>query len=366
MRSCRIRQTIKDIPPYIPGKSINEVARELGLKHITKLASNESVIGPSPLAMKAIKKHLREIHRYPEDSSYDLKQALARHHGVKAENIIMGTGADEVLLLLGHLFLAPGDECLYPFPSFTLYRKSTLAMAGVPVESPLRDFRIDVDDMLSRVTPKTRLAFLCNPNNPTGHLVPGDQVVSFLERLPEHVFPVIDEAYAEFVTDPRFQDGVGLFRKGYHLASVRTFSKIYGIAGLRVGYAVVPPDLSIAVNGIRNSFNINCLAQAAALAALGDARHVARTKSATFAGRDQLFKGLHDMGLHPIPSETNFVCVGVNRSAEEVSKLLLHRGLIIRPLTGFSMPSHIRITAGTPRENRAVLEALAAVLAAQG
>jgi histidinol-phosphate aminotransferase len=366
MRSCRIRQTIRDIPPYVPGKSINEVARELGLRRITKLASNESAIGPSPLAMKAIRKHLRAIHRYPEDSSYDLKQALARHHGVKAENIIMGTGADEVLLLLGHLFLDPGDECLYPFPSFPLYRKSTLAMAGVPVESPLRDFRIDVDDMLARVTPRTRLAFLCNPNNPTGDLVAGEQVVSFLERLPEHVFPVIDEAYAEFVTDPRFQDGVGLFRKGYHLASVRTFSKIFGIAGLRVGYAVVPPDLAIAVNGIRNSFNISCLAQVAALAALGDARHVARTRSATFAGRDHLFKGLQDMGLHPIPSETNFVCVGVNRSAEEVSRLLLRQGLIIRPLTAFSMPDHIRVTVGTPKENRALLEALASVLEAHG
>jgi histidinol-phosphate aminotransferase len=362
MRTSRVRQIIKDIPPYIPGKSINEVARELGVKRITKLASNESVIGPSPLAVKAIRKSLRNIHRYPEDSSHDLKEALARHHGVKAENIMMGTGADEVLLLLGHLFLDPGDECIYPFPSFTLYRKSTLAMAAVPVECPLKDLRIDVEEMLRRVTPRTKLAFLCNPNNPTGALVPGEQVVSFLERLPEHVFPVIDEAYAEFVTDAGFQDGVGLFRKGYHLAAVRTFSKIFGIAGLRVGYAVVPPELAIAVNGIRNSFNISSVAQAAALAALGDSRHVARTRSATFSGRDQLFSGLRALGLEPIPSETNFVCVGIGRSAEEVSKKLLPRGLIIRPLTAFSMPQHIRVTVGTPRENRAVLQALREVL----
>jgi histidinol-phosphate aminotransferase len=363
-RQCRIRRAISDIPPYIPGKTIGEVARELGLTRVTKLASNESAVGPSPLAVRAVRNHLREIHRYPEDSSRELKEALAHHHDVKPENIILGTGADEVLLLLGHLFLDPGDECLYPSPSFPLYRKSTLAMAGVPVESPLRDFRIDIDDMLKRVTPKTKLAFLCNPNNPTGHLVPGDQVVSFLQRLPEHVFPVIDEAYAEFVTDPLFQDGIGLFRRGFTLAAVRTFSKIYGIAGLRVGYAVVPPELGIASNGIRNSFNISGLAQAAALAALGDERHVARTRSVTFAGRDQLFKGLRGMGLEPISSESNFICVGINRSADEVSNLLLRKGLIIRPLSGYSMPKHIRITAGSARENTAVLRALAEVLAA--
>ena len=366
MGSCRIRKAVKDIPPYVPGKSINEVARELGLTHITKLASNENVIGPSPLAIKAIQRHLQEIHRYPEDSSYDLKQALAHRLGVRVENILLGTGADEVLLLLGQLFLDPGDECLYAYPSFPVYRKSTRVMGATPVECPLQDDRIRVDDLLARVTPRTKLVFLCNPNNPTGHLIPGEEVLSFLQRLPDHVFPVIDEAYAEFVTDPRFQDGVDLFRKGHPLAAVRTFSKIYGIAGLRVGYAVVPEELNAAADNIRNSFNISVLAQAAALAALEDEEHVTRTVASTLSGRDQLFKGLQKMGLDPIPSEANFVCVGVNRSAEEVFRQLLTHGLIIRPLTAFSMPRHIRITVGTPEENHAVLKALAEVLGVRG
>jgi histidinol-phosphate aminotransferase len=363
MRPLRIRAAIKEIPPYIPpAKTVGEVARELGVSRLTKLGSNESAAGPSPLAMKAIRKTLRQIHRYPEDSSRDLRRALAARHGVEPENIIVGTGADELLLHLGHLFLDPGDECVYPAPSFPLYRKSTLAMAGVPVESPLRDLHIDVEDMLRRVTAKTKLAFLCNPNNPTGHLVPGEEVVSFLDRLPEHVFPVIDEAYAEFVTSARFQDGIGLFRKGYTLAAVRTFSKIYGIAGLRVGYAVVPPELAIALNGIKNSFNISVLAQAAALAALGDGAHVARTRSLTSAGKEQLVRGLEAMGLKPIPSESNFICVGIGRNAGEVSDLLLRKGLVIRALAGFGLPEHIRITAGTRAENEKVLRALAEVL----
>jgi histidinol-phosphate aminotransferase len=354
-----IRKAIRNIPPYVPGKAIKEAARELGLTRFIKLASNESVAGPSPLAVAAIRRNLADLHRYPEDSSHDLKEALARKHGVRPANILLGTGADEVLLLLGQLFLEPGDECLYPYPSFSLYRKSALVMGGVPVESPLREERIDVEELLRRVSPRTKLVFLCNPNNPTGHLVASDAVLSFLDRLPAHVFPVIDEAYAEFVDDPGFRDAVGMFRQGRQLAAIRTFSKIYGIAGLRVGYAVVPEELAVTADGIRNSFNVNSLAQVAALAALEDQEHVARTLEATFAGRKQLTEGLQALGLKPIPSQTNFVCVGIRREAQEVFRRLLARGLIIRPLAGFAMPQHIRITVGTRSENAEVLAALA-------
>ena len=361
-----LRQSIRNIPPYVPGKAIKEAVRELGLTRFVKLASNESVAGPSPLAVEAIRRNLEDIHRYPEDSSHDLKEALARKHGVRPGNILLGTGADEVLLLLGQLFLEPGDECLYPYPSFSLYRKSAQVMGGVPVESPLREERIDTEELLRRVTPRTKLVFLCNPNNPTGHLVPGDEVLSFLQRLPGHVFPVIDEAYAEFADDPDFRDAIGMFRQGQQLAAIRTFSKIYGIAGLRVGYAVVPEELSVTADGIRNSFNINSLAQAAALAALEDHAHVQRTREATFAGRRQLTEGLRALGLKPIPSQTNFVCVGIRRDAQELFQRLLRRGLIIRPLAGFSLPQHIRITVGTRAENSEVLAALAEELAVGG
>jgi histidinol-phosphate aminotransferase len=358
-----IRPAIRNIPPYVPGKSIAEAARELGLSRIIKLASNESLIGPSPLAVAAIQRSLADIHRYPEDSSHDLKLALARRHGVEPGNILLGTGADEVLLLLGQLFLEPGDECLFPYPSFSLYRKSAQVMGAAAVESPLRDERIDVEQLLARVTARTKLVFLCVPNNPTGHLLPSGEVRSFLERLPAHVFPVIDEAYAEFVDDPGFQDAVGLFRQGCCLAAIRTFSKIYGIAGLRVGYAVVPEELSTTADGIRNSFNVNSLAQAAALAALEDREHVERTRQATFAGRRQLTEGLQALGLRPIPSQTNFVCVGVERDAQELFQRLLRRGLIVRPLASFAMPRHIRITVGTREENGELLKALADELA---
>jgi histidinol-phosphate aminotransferase len=343
----------------VPGKSIASAARELGLTRFIKLASNESLVGPSPLAVAAIQRSLAEIHRYPEDSSHDLKLALARRHGVQPGNILLGTGADEVLLLLGQLFLEPGDECLFPHPSFSLYRKSAQVMGAKLVESPLRGDSIDVEDLLARVTPRTKLVFLCVPNNPTGHLLPSSEVLSFLDRLPGHVFPVIDEAYAEFVDDPGFREAVDMFRQGRQLAAIRTFSKIYGIAGLRVGYAVVPEELSTTADGIRNSFNVNSLAQAAALAALEDRQHVERTREATFAGRRQLQEGLQELGLRPIPSQTNFVCVDVRRDAQELFQRLLRRGLIIRPLGTFSMPRHIRITVGTREENRELLEALA-------
>jgi len=358
MSTLRLRPAILGIPPYVPGKSVNEVTRELGITRVIKLASNESVAGPSPRALEAVKRHLGEVHRYPEDTSYDLKRALARKLGVEPGNLLLGTGADEVLLLLGQLFLDPGDECLYPYPSFSLYRKSALLMAAVPVEAPLRDDRIDVEALLQRVTPRTKLVFLCNPNNPTGHLVPAREVLSFLDRLPEHVFPVIDEAYAEFVDEPGFRDAVSLFRQGRRLGAIRTFSKIYGLAGLRVGYAVVPAEIPATADGIRNSFNISVLAQAAALAALDDEEHVERTRRLTFAGREQLTRGLQAMGLQPIPSQTNFVCVGIHRSAQEVFQRLLRRGLIIRPLASFAMPQHVRITVGTEEQNAEVLSAL--------
>jgi histidinol-phosphate aminotransferase len=232
-------------------------------------------------------------------------------------------------------------------------------MGGVPVESPLSNDRIDVEELLRRVTPRTKLAFLCNPNNPTGDLLASGEVLSFLQRLPAHAFPVIDEAYAEFIDEPDYRDSVGMFRQGYQLAAIRTFSKIYGIAGLRVGYAVVPEEVSRTADGIRNSFNINSLAQAAALAALEDHEHVRRTREATFAGRRQLQEGLRELGLKPIPSQTNFVCVDVRQDAQELFQRLLRRGLIIRPLATFAMPRHIRITVGTPEENRELLAALA-------
>jgi histidinol-phosphate aminotransferase len=365
MGAWRIRQAVRDIPPYVPGTSIEERAREMGLASLTRLGSNENPLGPSPRAVDAITRHLLEIHRYPDDSSTALKQALARHLGVQADNILLGTGADDVLLLLGHLFLDPGDECLYAFPSFPVYRKSALAMAAVPVESPLRGYRIDVDDLLSRVTPRTRLVFLCNPNNPTGHLVPAGEMLSFLERLPDHVFPVIDEAYAEFVTDTEHVDGVRLLREGHPLAAVRTFSKISGIAGLRVGYAVVPPELCIAANGIRNSYNINRLAQVAAEAALDDREYIERTRAVTIAGREQLARGMRELGLAPLPSQTNFVCVEVDRSADEVSQNVFRRGIVIRSLSGFGMPRHIRVTVGSSEQNDLVLAALAAALGRQ-
>ncbi len=264
-----------------------------------------------------------------------------------------------MLLLLGHLFLDPGDECLFASPSFPVYRKSALAMAAVPVESPLRDWRIDVDDLLGRVSGRTRLVFLCNPNNPTGLLVPPRELESFLDRLPGRVFPVIDEAYAEFVTEEGHVDGVRLFRQGRALAAVRTFSKIGGIAGLRVGYAVVPPEVRVAADSIRNSYNVSRPAQAAAEAALEDSEYIERTRAVTVAGREQLARGMRQLGLAPLPSQTNFVCAEVGGSADELVMHLFRRGIVIRSLSGFGMPRHIRVTVGSREQNELVLAVLA-------
>ena len=357
-----IRKALIGIPPYVPGKPVEEVARELGITNVCKLASNESVTGPSPLALEAIRSHLADVHRYPDDTSYYLTRSLAGKLRVRPEEILLGNGADEVLLLLGQMFLDPGDECVFAFPSFTVYRKATRVMAAVPVESPLKGFRIDVKDILRRITSRTKMVFLCNPNNPTGHLLPGDEIRYFLDNLPDHVFPVIDEAYKEFVSSPDFLDGVSLFREGRSLGAVRTFSKIYGLAGLRVGYAVVPEELSSLATSIRNSFNINRLAQHAALAALEDEKHVARTIALTAEGRRQLEEGLSKVGLKPIPSQTNFVCADSHRNAEEIHRQLLARGFIIRPLTAFALPTYIRITVGTIEENSRVLKELEEVL----
>lgn len=362
MAGVRMRQAIRDIPAYVPGKTVDELARELGLGPLTRLASNENPLGPSPRAVEAAARALSEAHRYPDDTCAGLRRALARHLGVDDGCIMVGTGADDVLLMLGHLFLDPGDECLFAHPSFPVYRKSALAMAAVPVESPLRGWRIDVEDLLARVSARTRLVFLCNPNNPTGLLVPPREVSSFLDRLPGHVFPVIDEAYAEFVAEEGFVDGVRLFREGRPLAAVRTFSKIGGIAGLRVGYAVVPPEVRVAADSIRNSYNISRPAQAAAEAALEDSAYIERTRALTLAGREQLSRGMQELGLAPLPSQTNFVCVEVDRSADEVSQHLFRRGIVIRSLSGFGMPRHIRVTVGTGEQNEMVLAALATAL----
>jgi histidinol-phosphate aminotransferase len=312
--------------------------------------------------MEAIRRNLADSHRYPDDTNRELAAALAAHLQVAPGQLLLGTGADEVIMLLGQLFLDPGDECLFAFPSFPVYRKAARLMDATPVECPLRDLRIDVDDLLACVTPRTKLVYLCNPNNPTGHLVPGADIRRFLDRLPAHVFPVIDEAYAEFVTDENVTHGVDLFREGRSLAAIRTFSKIYGLAGLRVGYAVLPAELSGIAYHIRNGYNINRLAQHAALAALSDHEHVARTRETVFQGRARLTEGLAALGLEPIPSQTNFVCVEVGCPAEEIYRRMLKRGFIIRPLAGFGLANHIRISVGTPEENDAVLNALADVL----
>jgi histidinol-phosphate aminotransferase len=357
-----IRPAVQKIPPYIPGKPIEEVMRELGLSSVIKLASNESSIGPSPLAVQAILDHVWDIHRYPEDTSHDLKVALAKYLSINPAEVLLGTGGDEVLLILAQLFLDPSDEAAYPFPSFLIYRRAVRMMGAIAVESRLRNNRIDVEDLLAHITPRTKLVFLCNPNNPTGNVISKEEVIYFLEHLPSHVFPIIDEAYAEFVTDPNFCDGVSLFREGRGLAAVRTFSKIFGLAGLRIGYAVLPKALSTAADRIRNPFNINRLAQVAGLAALQDHAHVSRTKAAIAVGRNQLLRRLREFGLDPIPSETNFVCVDVGRNAEELHRQLLSRGLIIRPLTAYDMPNCIRITVGTPEEHEILLNTLAELL----
>ncbi|MBI5316929.1 MAG: histidinol-phosphate transaminase [Nitrospirae bacterium] len=356
--ALNVHPDIASLSPYVPGKPIEELQRELGLTRVIKLASNENPLGSSPKALTALREGSSALHRYPDGGAFRLREALANHWKVTLDHVILGNGSDEILGLLARTFLAPGDEAVMADQTFVIYKMEVTAAHGKPVVVPLKQWRHDLQAMAAAVTDRTRLLFLCNPNNPTGTMVTADEVELLLSRVPAHVVVVFDEAYFEYVRSQQFPDSMAYVRLGRNVIVLRTFSKIYGLAGLRIGYGVATAEIISFLNRVRPPFNANSLAQRAARAALGDEEHVARSRAVNEAGMRQMVNGLSSLGFTPIPSEANFVYVDVGRDGRAVFEALLREGIIIRHIDG----PMVRVTIGLEEENREFLAALKRVI----
>jgi histidinol-phosphate aminotransferase len=357
------RRAIADLVPYEPGKPVEEVQRELGLARVVKLASNEGPFPPFPAAVEAIERATRELNRYPDGGAWALRSALAERHGVDFEQIVVGAGADGVIDLLSQATLDPGDEIVCGWPSFPSYVLDAAKLGAGALKVPLRNHTYDLDALLDAITPRTKLVYVCHPNNPTGTGNPRGELTSFFERVPDRVLVVLDQAYAEYIDDPDYAEGVeAFFKHGYRVVVLRTFSKIYGLAGERVGYGVAPADVVAATSKVRRAFDVGATAQAAAVASIGDDGELARRRAANAEGRAQLEGALREHGLEPVgPALGNFVFVEVG-DGRDVFEQLLQEGVIVRPLAGFGAPEAIRISVGTPEENEFFANALGSLL----
>ncbi|PYM93280.1 MAG: histidinol-phosphate transaminase [Candidatus Rokuibacteriota bacterium] len=353
---------ILGIAPYEPGKPIEEVERELTIHDAIKLASNENPLPPSDRVQKAIMSALNSLNRYPDGSGFYLRQALAKKHGVMPDQVVLGNGSNELIELLVRSFLRPGDEAVVPHPSFVVYPMIVQAAGGVRVMVMLKDFRLDLEAMARAITPMTKVVFIANPNNPSATIVTRDEVEHFMTRVPERTIVVFDEAYIEFAMGPDFPDTLAHVKQGRKVVVLRTFSKATSLAGLRVGYGVADADAIALMNRIRQPFNVNSLAQAAALAALDDEAHVLECVRMIEAGRHFLYDEFKRLGLSYVPSRANFILVDAGRSAADIYQKLLHHGVIVRPMTPFGLETALRITVGTPEENRKLVKALRVVL----
>ena len=354
---------ISNIAPYVPGKPIETLEREYGIAGSIKLASNENPLGPSPAALAALTAALGKLHRYPDGAGYVLLNRLAEHIGVAPTQIVLGNGSDDILGMLALTLLTPGDEAIMPTSSFLMYTIVTQAAGAVPVKVPLKDLAIDLEAMLTAVGPRTRLIFVCNPNNPTGTMITQDALAAFIDALPERIVVVIDEAYIDFVRDPACADGLTFLKNRRPVVTLRTFSKAYGLAGLRVGYGVMPTELAEYLNRIRMPFNVNSLAQAAATAALGDTAFYQKTITTVHRGLDFFGDQLSKRSMRYFPTQANFFLIDVGRDARDVFEAMLRRGVIVRAMTEYGYPRYIRINVGLPEENQRFLDALDDVLA---
>jgi histidinol-phosphate aminotransferase len=353
---------ILGIAPYEPGKPIEELERELMIHNPIKLASNENPLPPSERVQKAIIAALSSLDRYPDGSGFYLRQALAKKHGVMPDQVVLGNGSNELIELLVRSFLRPGDEAVMPHPSFVVYPMIVQAAGGVRVMVMLKDFRLDLDAMARAITPTTKIVFVANPNNPTATIVTRDEVEHFMSRVPERTIVVFDEAYIEFAMGPDFPDTLSYVKQGRKVVVLRTFSKASSLAGLRVGYGIADADAIALMNRIRQPFNVNSLAQVAALAALDDEAHTLECIRMIEAGRHFLYDEFKRIGLQYVPSRANFILVDVGRNAADIYQRLLHQGVIVRPMTPFGLETALRITVGTPEENRKLVKALRVVL----
>ena len=351
---------IRNFAPYVPGKPASELARELGLNPdgIVKLASNENPLGVSPMALEAMRSALTDIARYPDAGGFDLKRSIAARFGVDVAQIVLGNGSNDVLELAARTFLTPGTSAVYSKHAFAVYPLSVLAIGATGLETPARDHGHDLDAMLAAIRADTRIVFIANPNNPTGTFVRGASITAFLDRVPINVAVLLDEAYTEYLDDADRYDSIRWLARYPNLIITRTFSKAYGLAGMRVGFALAHPDVADLMNRIRQPFNVNSVAQAGAVASLHDDAYVARSRALNRDGMRQLTEGFARQGLNWIPSYGNFVCVRVG-AADTVFQQLLRKGVIVRPVGGYGLPQWLRVSVGLPAENERFLSALA-------
>lgn len=361
-----VRKGVEDLIPYPPGKPIEELEREMGISGSIKLASNENPLGPSPLAAQAVMDRISTLNRYPDGSGYYLKTKLSEKFKIPSERIILGNGSNELIELIVRTFLSPGDHAVQPFPTFLVYEKVVRGAGGRMTSVPLEKLGIDLQGMIGAITPETRVVFLCNPNNPTGAVISRDAMRSFLKGIPEGVIVVLDEAYMEFVTDKSTANGVDLLDTCPFLVVLRTFSKLYGLAGLRIGYGFASPMLIDYMNRVRQPFNANSLAQAAATAALDDSSFVRETLETVREGIGYLCRSLDEMGIEYLPTQTNFFLIRVPGGGKRIYELMLRKGVIIRSMDSYDLPDHIRITVGLPAENERFITTLREVLSEQG
>ncbi|MBB3103597.1 histidinol-phosphate transaminase [Azomonas macrocytogenes] len=356
---------VQKLSPYVPGKPVDELARELNLDPagIIKLASNENPLGPSPKALAAIRAELPELTRYPDGNGFELKQRLAQCHGVQMNQITLGNGSNDVLDLIARAYLAPGLNAVFSQYAFAVYPISTQAVGATGKVVPARQWGHDLEAILAAIDADTRVVFLANPNNPTGTWFGPDALSAFLERVPENVLVVLDEAYIEYAEGEELPNGMSYLARHANLLVSRTFSKAYGLAALRVGYAVSSAQIADVLNRVRQPFNVNSLALVAACAALGDTDYLQEGRRVNAAGMRQIEQGLRELKLDWIPSRGNFIAVNFARDAAPINQALLKEGVIVRPIGGYGMPDFLRVSIGLEHENERFLQALRKVLA---
>lgn len=356
------KANIVHLPVYQPGKPIEEVKRELGLTEVIKLASNENPFGCSPKAKEAIQAELEQISIYPDGGAVKLTSVLSNHFGVDPNQIIFGAGSDDIIMMIARAYLTPQDETVMASHTFPQYKHNVEVEGAKPVEVPLVNGTHDLEAMLAAVTDKTKIVWICNPNNPTGTIVSHEEVKRFMERVPQSVLVVLDEAYAEYVSAPEFPDGFGLLREYKNLILLRTFSKIFGLASLRIGFGVGHPDVIRSINQVREPFNTSRFAQAAAAVSITDAEFIEKCRTANEQGILYLTREFDRMGLRYFPAHGNFIMVDCGKPAAEVFDGLLRRGVIVRGGHALGFPTSLRVTVGSLQQNETFIRALEQVL----
>ena len=360
----QVPEHIRMLVPYAPGKPIEEVEREYGMANSVKLASNENPLGPSPKAVSTIKERLDQLHLYPDGDCFYLKTGVAKKLGVVPEQLIFGNGSNEIIELAVRTFMRPGDEAVMAQQAFVVYQLVVQAVGGISRAVPLRDFVHDLDAIARAITPKTRIVFLANPNNPTGTIYRREAWERFLRKLSPEILTIVDEAYFEYVEDTDYPDSLRYHQSGKTLLSLRTFSKLYGLAGLRIGYGIGSNQEVIGLmHRVRQPFNVNAAAQWGALAALGDSDHVRRSLEVNHEGMGFLTREVAKLGLGQVPSCANFILIRVE-NGDEVFEQLLRQGVIVRPMGVYQLPQYVRVTVGTMEENRKFIEALRKIIKA--